>query len=148
MRKKFSNEIETGQALARISNANFMTLLLRDNGNSEFESLLDSRQIGQVSKLSRESVRVMVTSTNACEELDCQSVTALSDKFLSEEFETLDRRYYLDALGTGLEVEREGILQSLHEKKCGILLDTFQEANSSKVVLLSTWRVTMRLDVP
>lgn len=102
------------------------------------ESLFDSRAIGHVAKLPGRNVCVMVTSTDACEQLEWQSVTVLGKSSFFKEYDTLDSRYYLDVFGVGVVVERLGILKSLHEKKCGLPLDTFREANSSKGVAMST----------
>lgn len=46
--------LKTGQALTLITNVKSLTSLLRDQGKPMFESLLASRQIGQVSKFPRE----------------------------------------------------------------------------------------------
>lgn len=102
----FSMILETGQALTRIPNGKLLTSLLRDHGNPVFESLLDSRHIGQVSKISGGNVCVMVRPTVACKQLECQSVTVLGEKYFFKEYGTLERRYYMNVSGVGLEVER------------------------------------------
>lgn len=54
------------------------------------------------------------------------------EKYFFQEYAILELWYHLAMIGVGWKVEREGVLKSLHEKKCGNLLDTFREAKFSK----------------
>lgn len=51
----------------------------------------------------------MLTSTDASEKLECELVTVLGEKYFFKEYDTSNRRHYLDVFSVGLEVEREGI---------------------------------------
>lgn len=75
---------------------------MRDHGNSVFGSLLNSRSIAEVSKMPGGKIRVMVTTEDACQHVDCQPETKLEEKQLFWEFDTLDTRYYRDVFVAGV----------------------------------------------
>ena len=133
--------LETGQALVRTSNAKILSSLMRDHGNPVVQSLLDSKAIAQVSKLPRGNIRVMVTTADACQQLECQPVTILGERYFFREFDSLETKYYLDVFGVGVEDERINILRSLHRLGCQVVYATFRETIPTKGVVMSTWRI-------
>nr|CCA23005.1 AlNc14C176G8117 [Albugo laibachii Nc14] len=133
--------LETGQALTRTPNGNNLSSLTRDHGNPVFGSLLDSKQITQVSKLPGGNIRLMVTTEDACQQLECQSVNILGETFFPREYNSLEFKYHLDVFGVGVEDERVGLLRSLNKIGCPVVYDTFREAIPTKGVAMSTWRV-------
>nr|CCA16780.1 AlNc14C25G2523 [Albugo laibachii Nc14] len=64
--------LETGQALDCTPNGKLLASRMKDHGNAVFKSLLKSRSIAQASKLPGGNIRVMVTTEDACHELECQ----------------------------------------------------------------------------
>ena len=83
----------------------------------------------------------MVTTADACQQLECQPVTILGEKYFFREFDSLETKYYLDVFGVGVEDERINILRSLHRLGCQVVYATFRETVPSKGVVMSKWRI-------
>ena len=68
-------------------------------------------------------------------------MTVLGEKYFFREFDTLEKKYYLDVFSVGVEEDRTNILRSLHQLGCQVVYDTFRETIPTKAVVMSTWRV-------
>ena len=75
----------------------------------------------------RGNIRVVVTTADACHQLECQLVTILGEKYFFREFDTLGTKYYLDIFGVGVEDGRINILRYLHRLGCQVVYATFRE---------------------
>ena len=89
----------------------------------------------------RGNIRVMVTTADACQQLESQTVTILGEKYFFREFDSLETKYYLDVFGVSVEDERINILHSLHRLGCQVVYATFRETIPTKGVVISTWRI-------
>ena len=87
----FPMVLETGQSLTRTPNGKILSSLMRDHGNPVFESLSESRSIAQVSKMPGGNIRVVVTTADACQQLECQPVTILGEKYFFESLILLEQ---------------------------------------------------------
>nr|CCA18924.1 AlNc14C59G4387 [Albugo laibachii Nc14] len=135
------NDFRDGSGIEPYSKRKALSSLMRDHGNPVFGSLLDSKQITQMSKLPGENIRVMVTTEDACQQLECQPVNIIGEKYFFREYNSLESKYHLDVFGVGVEDERVGLLRSLHKLGCPVVYDTFREAIPTKGVFVSTWTV-------
>ncbi|CCI11709.1 unnamed protein product [Albugo candida] len=80
------------------------------------------------------NIRVMVTTADACQQLECQPVTILGEKYFFRELDTLETKYYLDVFGVGVEEEPNNILRALHKVGCQVAYDSFRETKVGKVI--------------
>ena len=88
-----------------------------------------------------ENIRVMVITADACQQLECRPVTIVGGRYIFREFDTLEKKYYLDVFGVGVEEEWDHILRALQQLGCQVVYDTFRETVPTKEVMMSTWRV-------
>ncbi|CCI11546.1 unnamed protein product [Albugo candida] len=82
------------------------------------------------------NIRVMVTTADTCQQLECQPVIILGQKHFFREFDTLKTKYYLDVFGVGVEEERNNILRALHKLGCQVGYGNFRETVPTKEVVI------------
>ncbi|KAF1328765.1 putative Pollike protein, partial [Globisporangium splendens] len=125
---KYDMVIETGRALAKTSVHKILASLAGpEHGNSALDELYKQFEIGQISKMPGDNLRV--------------KVNILGGVFTFKEFDSIGDKYYLDIANVDCDMDTDVILHRLFLLWCKPVYDTFREVNLTTGMTSATWRV-------